>query len=513
MFIRRYPFTMSVVFGVTIIVVWTVYRFISDISIFDLVGQQLYARELISSGVGDAQLGATHYLLKVFLIYIPFEWLHMAPRTGLMVMTILINSVSYILIALALRKIAVELHIKIGKFFYLGIMWLAAFAGSIFWIEFANSRNLEVAAGLWLVALGLRYIRQPQTPVIISIFVVAVLCFFMDPLQVYMTAVPLTLYYIYRISSRPRMLRRLVFFIGTIAAAYLISQGLSYICEQLLKVIFVDVGASSVTITDVLRHVGLAIRGSVIANIRLLGGVVDDGGRGRQVVALLGIVIITGVWVRQAVKQRIPRGVIVYVTLFAIVIESVYIASGQSLSGDTSRYLIMLAPLFVIMIASLSGSTLLKNIVTGTLVMIITVNSLVVVGLVIHAWPSRFSRDEPMAVAANSASDSNTRFYSGMDIALPADYYYKNASILPLFCADHHLQQAKSFFPKTSFMRIENKSVISDAVIVINGVVTNYPDVCTFDDIVTQFSQPTSTVIHGQQTILYFSPGTIRSKL
>ena len=516
-YIRRHAFASSVILGLVIMLAWTLYQFFTSVSIYDLVGQQVYARQLLTPGTSDATIGATHYLVKIFLVYIPFEWLHLSPRFSLIAMTVLVNSISYVVISLALRRIVITLGLKVGKFFYLGLIWMAAFSASLFWIEFTNSRNIEVAAGIWLVALGVMYVQRPSQRLIIGIFAVSALSFFMDPLQVFMSGVPLLFYCLYQIKDHPKRYREAGWLIAALAVGYCAAWGLIHLATRLIGVNLLDASASAsgAGIIDVLHHAVPVIKGLALANVHFFTGVLADGGRLRQIVALAGTGIVIATWLIAVFKRQIPKNSAIFVIFFTVVIEGIYGVSGQSLAGDTSRYLIMLAPVFVVLISSFSSmSVRLRLAASITLVTIIALNSLFAFGLSVHAWPQRFSKDEPLAVSSQLAGDPSTHFYASLDIALPADYYYPHVMILPLACNDHHrLQQAANAFSRTAFKRIQQETATYDAIILVNNVITNYPSVCSKDDITSQFPRPIKDVMVGNQTVLYYQSGFVARQL
>jgi hypothetical protein len=514
-YIRRHAFISAVILGLLIILSWTVYQFFNSVSTYDLVGQQVYARQLLIPGTSDATIGATHYLVKLLLVYIPFEWLHLSPRFSLIAMTVLINSISYVLIALALRRIVIALGLRLGKFFYLGLVWMAACSVSLFWIEFTNSRNIEVAAGVWLVALGLTYARRPSRRLAIGILGASALSFFMDPLQVFMTGVPLLIYCLYKIKDHSKRYGEAGWFIGALVVGYCAAWGLMKVAETVIGFNLLDTSASGAGMSDVLHHMLAAIKAMVVANVRFFTGVLEDGGRLRQVITLVGTGVLIISWVVAVFKRQILKDVVMFVVVFAVVIEGIYALSGQSLSRDTSRYLIMIAPVFVVLIASLSGVSLqLKRIAFCSLVTIIVVNSLFAVGLMVHAWPQRFLKDEPLAVSARLATDTNTHFYASLDNALPTDYYYPHVMILPLACNNQHrLQQAANTFSRTAFLRSQQKSASYDAIILVNNVMTNYPSICTKEDIIVQFPGPLREVVVANQTVLYYQSGFVARQL
>ena len=109
-------------------------------------------------------------------------------------MTLLINILTFILVTIILEKIWKEFYPKVTSKFYLAILWLATLSGSIYWIELANSRNFEVAGGLLLTYWIIKLRKQINYRSLVLIAVFGAILFFADPLQLYMAALPATLF-------------------------------------------------------------------------------------------------------------------------------------------------------------------------------------------------------------------------------------------------------------------------------------------------------------------------------
>lgn len=353
-FLKNHYLIVTLFFSSTIVVLWTLLRFWTERSIFDLVGQQVVAREFLENGFMDATLGATHYIVKIFFVYVPFELLHIEPRLGLIVMTLLLNVGAFIAIVLAVRSIAKSLGVFNKGTFVLAALWLASIAGSVFWIQFANSRNIEVAAGVWVLAIGLRFIGKPTLKLGVVWLLLIALAFFMDPLQVYMTGLPFLLYILalkvndYRAKSSSISPRTLLWVLGIFMGGYVLSTLSLVVVESVSGVHIIDSQSSVAGLGALVSQAVDAMKGLLVANVRMFGGYVEDGGRIRQAVALLGLFFLVGCLVWFALKGKIQAKIVVFLLIFSIVIQGVYFASGQTLNGDTSRYLIMMAPIIMI---------------------------------------------------------------------------------------------------------------------------------------------------------------------
>jgi hypothetical protein len=511
-FLKKYYLPLTLFFGSLIIILWTLFRFWTKQSIFDLVGQQIVAREFLQNGFMDATLGATHYLVKIVFVYIPFELLSIEPRVGLMLMTIILNVGAFIAIALGVRSIARSLGVFNKGAFVLAVLWLASIAGSVFWIQFANSRNIEVAAGVWIVALGLRFIGNPTLKLGSVWFALIFLTFFMDPLQVYMSGLPFFVYVLllkindYRAKSSSVNLHTLVWILGIFLGGYIVSTLSLFIIESVSGVRIID-SQSSVTGLGVLTGQFVdAAKGLAIANLRMFGGYVEDGGRIRQAVALVGLVVFIGCWIWLIFKGKIRRKIVVFLLIFTLIIQGIYLASGQTLNGDTSRYLIMMAPVIMVAFAVLPKSKLTK-ISIFVISTVIVVNVISLVSLTIPSFHERFANDFRLSQIAEYVEDNqNVLFYGSMDTALPAYYYNPQAKILPLSCSDGELRRAETFFPESSFLKYQSVEARTKAIIIdVGGAISNYPVACSVDSVMLQLGSPVSRVkLDNGMEVLYY---------
>ena len=513
---KKHYFLIVITLGSLLIAFWTLIRFWSSKTIFDLIGQQVLAQSLLKDGVMDGTVGATHYILKLFLVYIPFARSHIDPRLGLVLMTLLINITSFVLMAFALRSIARSFGVFRKEMFAIALIWFASLAGSILWIEFANSRNIEIAAGLWLVAIGLKILNNPRLSLGISFVMISTVTFFMDPLQVYMTALPLlvfgTISSLITLNKHRdiRPLKRAGVLALILAFSYFAAKLLLVAVESKTGLRVIDGQSSILGITSVHQLI-YGIKGLMTANIRVFSGYVADGGRLRQAVALAGVLLTAAAWILLAIKKKIPSTFAVFIVVFLITIESIYLFSGQSLNGDTSRYLVMSAPIFVLLIGSLPIEARTGRIVAAGLAITLVCNVVAISGLFVVASRDTYIKDGPLSqVESVVAENKDTRFYGSMDTALPTMYYYPNAEVLPLSCSGNGLSRAETFYPKSSFEKYQSQVTKFRAVILDNGkVITNYPFTCSEESIVKQLGAPLrQTEIADGFTVLYYPQGS-----
>lgn len=503
-----YHFPITLFVGSLLVSAWTIYRFWTEKSIFDLIGQQLLARIFISDGHMDATVGATHYIAKIFLIYIPVDLLHLEPRASLIGMTLLLNITSFILIAYAIKSIARHFNIYRPTTFSVALLWLASMAGSIFWIEFANSRNIEVAAGLWSIALGLNFATKPSYKNGVTWSIVTATAFFMDPLQIYMMGGPLLIYILIlcfiQKNRKTSGLKTGVLSFAIVAVSVLVSVIILALCENLTGVHVIS--SQSSALGGIVNHASEALKGLAAANIRMFGGYVTDGGRIRQCVALIGLIGVLVAWAIYALKRKIPLSFVIFVTVFIGCIELIYLLSGQSSNGDTSRYLIMAAPVLALVIISLPKSKI-STLVHLILSTVIVLNVAALAYGLAKSSSTAFSQDTFLGLAAQlTEQQPDTLFYASMDTSLPAMFYYRDTKILPLSCQNDTLAQAGTFFPKYVFKKWESSQVSKIAILLdSNGSISNYPYNCTRSSIEKQLGAPREVLTTESTTVLYYN--------
>src|SRR5581483_9200512 len=137
--------------GSIFVTIWTLLRFFTQQSVFDLVSQQIIVHQWLHGSLSVAHVGQTAYIPKMLLIYIPLDVLPVPPRLKLIICTIVINITTFVLIAVLLKKILQAFKVKVTNSLDIGLIWISMIAGSVFWIGIINSRNIEVAGGLLLI--------------------------------------------------------------------------------------------------------------------------------------------------------------------------------------------------------------------------------------------------------------------------------------------------------------------------------------------------------------------------
>ena len=489
-FVKEHISIVSLLTGNIIIIAWTLLRFFTKPINFDLTGQQVLLNQWLHGYMSGSVMAPTNYMLKM-LIYAPFQYMPWSPHISIIIMTILINVVSYSLIFFVLKRLMVQLGIKISAYFYLGMVWFAGVAGSIFWIQFANSRNLEVAGGLLLISLIIQLINKPSARLAIGLAFLSGILFFADPLQLYMTAIFAIMCGLYVAISR-KLWRQFGLMLVTLGVGYAISILVLYIVQSTAKVEFFSVnsvGQSLAVFRDPIHMIYQTIK----ANVQLISGA-NDIGRIRQIVNVV-FVGLTGVaFMGLSLKKRISASASFFVFGAIIMMNGVYIASGQpGFGGDTSRYLIMLAPVVVLVIASMKY--LNKKFVrpyTLLILLVIAMNSVLVFGAMFNNWTTQLPADTHLLRTINYINQHKYKFaYASMDTAIPATFLFRpDATILPLSCDVTGLHKTYLFYDKALFQLVDQSEVKEVPIILDGDSIGNYPNICDLKKIVNQLGEP-----------------------
>jgi hypothetical protein len=491
--------------GSLLIGTWTVLRFLTQRTIFDLVGQQVLTQQLLHGSIAGATIGVTNYIPKMFILYAPMVLLPASPRLKLIALTVAVNIATLILIGLALEKILRIFGVRTGGALYVGLVWLAAIAGSVFWIQFTNSRNLEVAGGLFLLYGGLRYLEQPGHRRLLAIAVFSAILFFADTLQLYMTAVPLIAYS--AIICRHHRWERVAWLAGALVMGYAGSKLFFISFAHLLSIRFThDTGATAAPSLHALLE---GIVGAITATARLYSGGVDAGNFRRAFdglfLCLLAAVVGYAIW-----HKLLPRRLSLLAACIIVVNLTVYIVSGQAAHPDTERYLIMTAPAAILLLGA-SQKVWQRFQVQGTVAVCIflVVNSLFLGKTIVQDYQLHFSQDSHLASVERYITLHPTVLpYGSMDTAIPASYLSGSdqKAPLPLGCAGAALVKDSLFYSTAAFRRRERQSRYTSAAVVLDdAAITNIPSVCNEADIVAQLGRPqgVAKTDDGSTVLLY----------
>jgi len=482
--------------GLLIVGAWTLLRFFSVASTYDLVTQQLVARSWLHGNFGSISFGTTNYIFKLIFLYIPADLLPGSPRAKLIGLTLLINFATFVLIYKLLEKILAQFGIHARNYLRITMLWLAAIAGSVFWIQYANSRNLEVAGGLLLIYLSLRFLKKPTWRLAAGMSLFAACLFFDDNLQFYMAALPVLLYGIIFCARKWRVPAYLALVLG---AGFLGSQLLFWLSSKLLHIDFT--ASNSFVHHQSLAQIVRAVPTAAKTTLTLFAGTVNPRHL-REALNLFFLFsgLLLFIWV--GIRRAVPRRLLALVAIYYACNEAVYIISGQATTGNNARYLIMLAPITILAIASL-GKVLSKNYLAYVGACLLILANVLAIGSDLSAdWRIKPPKDEHLLSLARYAKQTNSSvIYASMDTALPLSYYQyaPKTKFVALACAQPRLQLARSVPP------ISLPSQADTAIILDGKSINNVPSVCNETAIANQLGQPTAVrqLDDGSEVLIY----------
>jgi hypothetical protein len=479
------------VLGGSVVSVWTLLRFFTQRTIFDLVSQQVVVHQWLHGTVSTAQMGQTAYVPKMLLLYAPLDVLPGSPRFKLIVVTLAINIATFVFIGLLLERLLRHYGVRIGWVFYTVLLWLSVLAGSMFWIEFANSRNLEVAGGVLLLLLGVRCLDQPSRRRAAGFAAFGGVLFFGDPLQVYMTGLPLMIYAGSLTVMRKIDRRRVAVLGGLLIAAWVVSQVLFAAAGSWLHLTFTGTGAVAAPHLSA-TWLEQSVIGTAKAAFSLLAGA-NDAGRLRELANLGLLALGTVAVIYTAVHRWLPRKLLLLTGCVCVADTVVYMASGQAGQGAaTSRYLIMLMPVLALVFsavrlpkaalkpaAATAGATLLLNVVA-------------LAGALGTHWNTAFPADEHVVSAYRYIRQHpGTHVYASVDTAMAALYLdnLPAGKALPVGCLSGRLVQTHysmdQVFAASAVDARATAAIVFDAT-----TINNTPSVCTPASVQAQFGAP-----------------------
>ncbi len=492
--------------GAVVVAIWTWLRFFTQRTVFDLVSQQVIVQQWLHGAVSPAHMGQTAYVPKMLLLYTPLDVLPGSPRLKLLVLTVLVNIATFVLLGLVLEKLLHEFRVHAGSAFYDVLLWLSVIAGSVFWIQFANSRNLEVVGGLFWAYLGLRLLRAPSWRLRVGLVALGGLLFFDDPLQVFMSAFPVFLYALVLVFARKQRERPVLELFGTLAAGYAVALVLFAAAGHWLHISFTDTGGvhtPSVTLTWVRDSFAGAGRA---APSLFVGG--SDAGRLREVanvaVVVLGAAALAYTWLRRLVPKRFMAFLACWIAVDTVV----YITSGQAVQGAaTARYLIMLAPMLVLALGTVRIPRQLAYYAAAFMITVVGVNVITLSGALVSNWDTSFPKDAGAESAYRYIGHrAGLHAYGSIDTAMAMQYFHRlpAEAFLPVGCLDGKLVRTH-FSMDTSFQKVQADSRATAAIILDGNSIQNTPNVCTAVTIAQQFGQPLGTdrTAAGDMVMIY----------
>lgn len=472
--------------GSFVISLWTLFRFLTKQMTFDLVGQQLLAHQWLHGFSSGATIGQTNYIIKILFLYIPTDALRLSPFVSMIMYTLLLNIVSFFLILYFAEKIWCLFAKTIPKSFYVLAFWITTLSGSIFWVQYANSRNIEVAGGVLIAYLMLQYYQQRKQYTYVALIVTASILFFADMLQFFMVAVPLMAYLTFvELLSSKKHIKQLVGIGACIA--------ISYALARLALAITSNSFSLSIVGPDQQNGLGILFRtpfDAMLQFLRLYMGGFELGHILTTInISLLVIVLLLSIFSMRRWNKKHAWHIAVlsfFVLVFNIVI---YVASNQVSTQGSFRYLIMTVP-FVLLLGTYTlqqSSATVRNALLGVLVAISIISSL---SIIIQTTVAALNRNSPnvQVKAATTFSKSYDFTFASMDTALPSDYMSGNkVSILPLECNNGKLRMSHLFFDRSYYeRRIKDSNQLTTPIILDGDAITNKPYSCSIDAIEKQ---------------------------
>ncbi len=479
--------------GVGLVSIWTLLRFFTQRTIFDLVSQQVIAHQWLHNSISTAHMGQTAYVPKMLLLYTPLDVLPGSPRLKLLLLTLAINIATFVCIGLLLERLLRQYGVRIGWMFYATLLWLSVIAGSVFWIEFANSRNLEVAGGVLLLLIGIRYVERPSRKLAIGIAAFGGLLFFGDPLQVYMTGIPLILYAGSLALARKTDRRGTAILCGLIALAWVTSRLLFAATGSWLHLTFTATGAAPIP------HLSAAwleqsIVGAAKATLSLLAGAADAG-RLREAANLTLLACGVLALVYAGIRKWLPHKLLLMAGFIWVINLLVYIVSGQAVQGAaTSRYLIMTVPALALVLSALRVPKAAVRPAAIAVVAALMLNTVTLAGTLDTHWDTTFPADEHIASTYRYIQKHPaTHVYASLDTGMAIQYYQRLSAdkALPMGCLNGRL--VRTYFSMDQAFSADAADARATAAIVFdNAAISNTPNICTPVSVQGQFGMPTS---------------------
>ena len=504
---------LTLVGGSVVVATWTVLRHITNGVNFDVVGQVGLAEQWATRHAAGSQLGATNYLLKIPLYMFINQFRHISPSNRLLLLALIFNVATFILLFVLYEKIMDLYNVKRRSWLYLAMAWYATIFGGLYWADYANSRNLETVGGVLLTYLALKYLKTWRRATLALVGLFSCLVFFADPLQFYVVGVGLCVFLAYRwYRYRTSTVTGLPLVVVTLLA-YLVSRLLLLIAKRMLSinVLATPAGRQSLSIANLWA----GLQGLITSTLKLFDADVFrhtyDLGSIRSVLNLVVLCVLFSLLIRSWRKLK-PRVVLGLVVIIIAINYVLYIASGQVLEWETSRYLIMV-PLFVLLLVAASGDALDAGVYRLRLqrgwLSIIVIVAVMLVGGVVHNWPTRNDKDQHVQNLISFMQTNHFHYaLASREAGITTSYFSDDSvHVLPMGCtANHQLAPTDLFYDDAAFKGLYGYFTAVPVIVPADGIQFGQ-NVCTRQNIVAQFGVPEQAIpIAGIGTALVYDP-------
>lgn len=509
---------ISLLGGTAVVILWTLIRHISNGVNYDVVGQIGLAQQWAHGYMAGTQLGATNYIFKI-PVYILVNTLDfITPMDRLLLLAVVFNVATFILLFILCEKIMNLYEIKRRSWLYLAMAWLATIAGNVFWVDYANSRNLETVGGVLFIYLVLKYMKKKQPSTLALLAITGSIVFFADSLQFYVCGVGVCLFalghLLYR-RTKANVLQALAI-IGSTVVGYLGSLGLFQLATKFLHVTFFAAPNTQPALT--LPNFVETLLGMATSTLKIFGAdFLERPYAFNSIRELLNAVVLVLLIVLLFKLVRNMQRYAASVLVVAIIAVNylVYVASGQVMQWETSRYLIM-APLLTSVLLALNSDKLrgryrLK--LQYAWLLIIVVSSVMLLGALAVSWPDRHSKDTHIGTTLSFLQQQDFRYaLSSREVGITTSYFGQGkVVVLPMGCgADHTLEPTNLFYDNAMFKGLYDYNQEIPVIIPTNGVKFG-ANTCTQNDVMRQFGIPKREIpISEVGTALVYNANSLR---
>lgn len=505
--------------GLVVVALWTIYRHISNGINFDVVGQIGLAQQWANGMMSGSQIGITNYVIKMPVYFVANGFGMFSPMGRLLFLALLFNLVTFGLLFVIYEKVLKLYKIRKFDWFYLGFLWLATIAGDVFWVDYANSRNLEIVGGLFILYLWLRYVITRSWAILPTILLVSVLTFFADSLMFYVFGIGLIFYSLVRFAINRSKDNAILAATttGLMSISFLLSRAIFIAIEKFYNVTFYSAPFNNPNIsTNYLFNTLKSLCRNTLdifgANFLQQPYGVNSIRQFLNAVVLVGIIVFL-IRLRGEIRKKMVAGVAL--TLVSVN-YLIYIFSGQVQEWATSRYLI-LVPVLAVIVIGITGNGIKKNMankIKKLWLIILTANIIIILGgLVIH-WPTRHDKDSHIYNVIDFMESQHYGYaISDRETGISASYISDGtANILPFGCSNGLISPTNLFYDNAAF--IEFKKYVGEVPIILPGGVIKFGDnTCTKENIIAQFGEPIRQQnVEGVGTTLIYSSDTLQIK-
>lgn len=477
---------------------WTIIRSITNGVNFDVVGQIGVAEQWARGMHSGAEFGATNYVLKLPLYFIVNGLDFLGPHAALLLLALLCNIATFVGIAVVIRRLLGLYNIRLTNWFYIGMVWLASISERVFWLDYANSRNLEVVGGLFVLYFGLKLYKQPSLRGILLLSAIGGVAFFADQLQLYVIGGGLIIgaLLLALIARAKVQLIKLAHVVVGIIGAAIIAKLLLLIVTKIVPISFLVAPTGNTFDTSTITA---SLRGSLTSTLRIFdvdfyaaGSLINAGRQGINLLLFVVLVAIVVFAWRKASPACRELGIMLLSCIAAA--YGAYLASGQAALPQTERYLIMVPILFVALLATLSGSSIIsRRISQSCALLIITVSFLLASGALAINLPNRYDKDVNITQTLAYLQQRGYRYALGSRDGIPMTYFSsfsKNPiTVAPLICQPgERLVTSNLFFDKAGFARPQITQEVP-LLVPVGGFVSS-GSVCNEAAVLKQFGRP-----------------------